>query len=262
MFVRPFFNFTNLHIAVLRSISAVNRHDRKELINEGKAKRLYQIDKPDLLIQEFKDDATAFNGKKRGKIKDKGALNNEISSFLFEYLEGYHIPTHFVKKLSDSEMLVKKLEVIPLEVVVRNIAAGSLCKRYGVKEGLELQYPIIEHYLKSDQLGDPPLNEYHIYAFCLALPEELKTVNRMASKVNAVLKSFFERRGIKLVDFKLEFGRHKGQILLGDEISPDTCRFWDTQTDKKLDKDRFRQDLGDSREAYVEIRDRVCKKVA
>ena len=232
--------------------------EKKELLYEGKAKKLYLTDNPDQLIQEFKDDATAFDGKKKGKIKGKGAINCQISSFLFKYLDSYHVPNHFIEKISDNEMLVKRVEIIPIEVVMRNIASGSLTKRFGIKEGKVLEYPILEHYLKDDKRHDPFINEHHAYAFNYATPDEMKTIERISSKVNAILKSFFQRRGIKLVDFKLEFGRFKGKILLADEISPDTCRFWDAETNKKLDKDRFRQDLGEIEEAYQEILNRVC----
>ena len=228
-----------------------------ELLYEGKAKKLYATDNPDLVIQEFKDDATAFNGKKKGTIKDKGVVNNRISAFIFEFLESYHVPTHFEKVLSDREMLVKKLDIIPVEVVMRNIATGSLVKRYGLEEGKELDYPVLEFYLKDDDLNDPMINEHHAVAFGLATPDEMETISRYATKINAILKSFFIRRKIRLIDFKLEFGRFKDRILLGDEISPDTCRFWDLETGEKLDKDRFRQDLGRVEEAYQEMLNRI-----
>ncbi|NOY78894.1 MAG: phosphoribosylaminoimidazolesuccinocarboxamide synthase [Calditrichaeota bacterium] len=228
-----------------------------ELLYEGKAKKLYATDNPDMVIQEFKDDATAFNGKKKGTIKDKGVVNNKISAFIFEFLESYHVPTHFEKVLSDREMLVKKLDIIPVEVVMRNIATGSLVKRYGLEEGKELDYPVLEFYLKDDELNDPMINEHHAVAFGLATPDEMETISRYATKINAILKSFFIRRKIRLIDFKLEFGRFKDRILLGDEISPDTCRFWDLETGEKLDKDRFRQDLGRVEEAYQEMLNRI-----
>lgn len=228
-----------------------------ELLYEGKAKKMYATDDPDFVIQEFKDDATAFNGKKKGTIKNKGIVNNKISAFIFEFLESYHIPTHFEKVLSDREMLVKKLNIIPVEVVMRNIATGSLVKRYGLEEGKELEYPVLEFYLKNDALDDPMINEHHAVAFGLATPGEMDTISRYGTKINAILKSFFIRRKIRLVDFKLEFGRFKDRIVLGDEISPDTCRFWDLDTGEKLDKDRFRQDLGGIEEAYKEILSRV-----
>lgn len=234
--------------------------EKKELLYEGKAKRLYTTDKENLLIQEFKDDATAFDGAKKGKIPHKGEINNSISSFLFEYLDSYHIPTHFVRKLSATEMLVKQLTIIPIEVVIRNVATGSLTRRYEIPEGTVLEYPILEHYLKNDKLGDPLINEYHAYAFGLATPEEMRSISRVASKVNAILKSFFDRRGLILVDFKLEFGKFNDGIMLGDEISPDTCRIWDKKTNKKLDKDRFRHDLGGVEKAYRELEERVLSR--
>lgn len=234
---------------------------KKGLFIEGRAKRFYRTDVPDLLIQEFVDDGPAFNGKRRVKIKDRGALNNELSSLIFEYLNGYHVQSHFVKKLSANEMLVRRLEIMPLEVVVRNIAAGRLCRNHGLREGQELPHPIIEHYLKNRQLGNPLLNEFHISAFGLATPEELKVINRTASKINAVLKSFFDRRELKLVDFKLEFGRYKGQILVGDEISLDTCRFRDRESNRPIGgRNRIRTGLEDLREAYLELRERLCGK--
>ncbi len=228
-----------------------------DLLYEGKAKKLFSTDNPDLVIQEFKDDATAFNGKKKGTIKNKGVVNNKISAFVFEFLESYHVPTHFEKVLSDREMLVKKLDIVPVEVVMRNIATGSLVKRYGLEEGKELEYPVLEFYLKSDELNDPMINEHHAVAFGLATPDEMETISRYATKINAILKSFFIRRKIRLIDFKLEFGRFKDKIILGDEISPDTCRFWDLETGEKLDKDRFRQDLGGVEEAYEEMLNRI-----
>ena len=226
-------------------------------IYEGKAKILYATDSPDLLIQYFKDEATAFDGKKKGIIQEKGILNNKISSRLFQYLEDKGIPTHFVERPSDREMVVKKLEIIPIEVVVRNIVAGSLAKRMGVEEGMSLKKTILEFYYKSDPLGDPMINDYHIEAFGLARKFEVDILKEMAIEINGYLSKFFDEKGIILVDFKLEFGRHKGQILLGDEITPDGCRLWDKETNEKMDKDRFRRDLGKIEEAYQE----VCRKV-
>lgn len=230
---------------------------RLEKLYEGKAKILYTTDNPDLLIQYFKDEATAFDGKKKGIIQEKGILNNKISSRLFQYLEDKGIPTHFVERPSDREMVVKKLEIIPIEVVVRNIVAGSLAKRMGVEEGMSLKKTILEFYYKSDPLGDPMINDYHIEAFGLARKFEVDILKEMAVEINGHLSKFFDERGIILVDFKLEFGRHKGQILLGDEITPDGCRLWDKETKEKMDKDRFRRDLGKIEEAYQE----VCRKV-
>ncbi|MFQ5824852.1 MAG: phosphoribosylaminoimidazolesuccinocarboxamide synthase [bacterium] len=235
---------------------------KKKKYYEGKAKILFKTDNEDLLIQEFKDDATAFDGVKKGKIKGKGVINNQISTYLFNYLESYHIPTHFVKTLSDNSMIIKILDMMPLEVVMRNIATGSLVKRYGVKEGQEIEHPILEYYLKDDKKHDPMLNEHHILAFGYASSEELKLIERYAQKINAVLKSFFYRRNLLLVDFKLEFGRNKsGKIMLADEISPDTCRLWDIETGEKLDKDRFRHSLGKVEEAYEQVRKRIFKEV-
>jgi phosphoribosylaminoimidazole-succinocarboxamide synthase len=232
--------------------------EKRELIYEGKAKRVYTTDNPDLVIQYFKDDATAFNAKKRGTIVEKGIVNNELSETFFRLLEREGIPTHFVERLNDREMLVKRLDIIPVETVVRNIIAGSLAKRLGLEEGKPLPTPIVEYYYKSDPLDDPMINEWHVTVLGMATAAELKTLTDMALKINAVLHGFLESKGILLVDGKLEFGRHHGQVLLGDEICPDTCRFWDATTRKKLDKDRFRQDLGGIEEAYHEVHRRVC----
>jgi phosphoribosylaminoimidazole-succinocarboxamide synthase len=232
--------------------------EKRELIYEGKAKRVYTTDNPDLVIQYFKDDATAFNAKKRGTIVSKGILNNEISETFFRLLEREGVPTHFVERLNDREMLVKRLDIIPVETVVRNIIAGSLARRLGLEEGKSLPEPIVEYYYKSDPLDDPMINQWHVTVLGMATAAELKTLTDMALKINAVLRGFLESKGILLVDGKLEFGRHHGQVLLGDEICPDTCRFWDATTRKKLDKDRFRQDLGGIEEAYHEVHRRVC----
>jgi phosphoribosylaminoimidazole-succinocarboxamide synthase len=230
----------------------------KKLIYEGKAKKIYSTDKPDVYLQEFKDDATAFNGLKKDKIAHKGELNNQISSRIFEHLKENGIPTHFIEKISDTEMLVKKVDIIKVEVVCRNIAAGSLVKKFGFTEGEELKNPIVEYYLKSDELGDPLFTKEHIFLLNLADKYELGTIKKMALRTNDLLKEFFIDKGIKLVDFKLEFGKDKnGNIILADEISPDTCRLWDSQTNKKLDKDRFRFDLGEVEEAYMEIKNRI-----
>ena len=232
--------------------------EKRELIYEGKAKRVYSTDNPDLVIQYFKDDATAFNAKKRGTIVSKGVLNNEMSATFFQLLEHEGVPTHFVERLTDREMLVKRLHIIPVETVVRNIIAGSLAKRLGLEEGKSLPAPIVEYYYKSDALDDPMINQWHVTVLGMATEAELKTLTDMALQVNAVLRGFLAQKGILLVDGKLEFGRHHGRILLGDEICPDTCRFWDSVTRKKLDKDRFRQDLGGVEEAYHEVHRRVC----
>ena len=226
-------------------------------IYEGKAKILYDTDKPDLVLQEFKDDATAFDATKRGTIKQKGIINNEISCALFQLLESKGIPTHFVKKLSDREMLVKKLDIVLVEVTIRNISAGGLSKLLGMEEGIVLKSPLLEYHYKKDELHDPLINDYHIEMLGLATPKEMKKIKDYSFSVNEILKDFFSKAGLKLVDFKLEFGRHKGKMLLGDEISPDTCRLWDKKTNEKLDKDRFRRDLGKIEEAYQEVLKRI-----
>ena len=231
--------------------------EKREQFYEGKAKKLYTTDDPDLVIQYFKDDATAFNAKKRGTIEDKGILNNRMSEIFFNLLSKEGVKNHFVKRLSDREMLVKRLDIIPVETVVRNILAGSLAKRLGLEEGRDLPFPLVEFYYKSDPLDDPLILEDHAIAFDFAKPEELKTIRAMALKINETLKSFLDARGILLVDAKYEFGRHKGEVILGDEICPDTCRFWDKQTREKLDKDRFRRDLGGVEEAYREMERRL-----
>ncbi|MFQ5648838.1 MAG: phosphoribosylaminoimidazolesuccinocarboxamide synthase [bacterium] len=233
---------------------------KKKKLYEGKAKIIYETDNEELLIQEFKDDASAFDGAKKGKIKAKGVVNNQVSGHMFTYLENYHIPTHFVSQYSDNAMVVHRLEMIPVEVVMRNLATGSLVKRYGVEEGKELDHPILEFYLKDDAKHDPMINEDHVVAFGHANEEEVKLIKRYTQKINAILKSFFFRRNMLLVDFKLEFGRNKsGKLKLGDEISPDTCRFWDAESGEKLDKDRFRHDLGNAEDAYQEVLKRVFK---
>ena len=230
-------------------------------IYEGKAKKVYETDNPDLFIVEYKDSATAFNGLKKGEIQDKGVYNNRISSILFEYLGQNGIPTHFVERLSEREQLVKRLQIIPIEVVVRNVAAGSLAKRLGLPEGTPMATTVLEFYYKSDELGDPMINDYHIRAINLATEDEVLALSRMALRVNELLTGHLKDQGLSLIDFKLEFGRHKGEILLGDEISPDTCRFWDTKTNEKLDKDRFRRDLGGVEEAYQEVLRRIEGRV-
>jgi len=231
--------------------------DRLEQMYEGKAKKVYRTNDPDLFIIDFKDDATAFNGLKKGTIEDKGVLNNLISTRFFEVLQEKGIPSHFVERLNDREMLVKGLEIIPVEVVVRNVVAGSLAKRLGLEEGISFASPVLEFYYKRDDLGDPLINEYVVFALKLATPEQIAEITDLALKINQVLQEFLQSRGIELVDFKLEFGVHQGKVLLGDEISPDTCRFWDLETREKLDKDRFRRDLGQVEEAYAEIWRRI-----
>ena len=226
-------------------------------IYEGKAKILYTTKDEDLLIQYFKDEATAFNAQKKGMIDQKGVMNNGIASKIFEYLQSQGITTHYVKTLNDREMLVKKVSIVPIEVIIRNRAAGSLCRMFGLQEGLILACPILEFCYKDDSLGDPLMNEYHIRALKLATDEEIKKISSMAFQINELLKKFFLKLNIELIDFKIELGRYKGDIILADEISPDTCRLWEVGTGKKLDKDRFRRDLGNIEEAYQEVLRRV-----
>ena len=230
---------------------------KREMFYEGKAKKLYTTSDPDLVIQYFKDDATAFNAKKRGTIEDKGVMNNRMSELFFTLLERAGVRTHFVRRLDDREMLCKRLDIVPVETVVRNIVAGSMAKRLGREEGQSLKQPVVEYYYKSDPLDDPLIYPEHAIEFGWATASEIEQIKSLALKVNEVLKRFLDERGVLLVDFKLEFGRHRGEILLGDEICPDTCRFWDKQTRQKLDKDRFRRDLGGVEEAYHEMLRRV-----
>ena len=233
---------------------------RKEQIYEGKAKKVYATENPELLIVSYKDDATAFNGLKKGTIPGKGVINNRMSNLLMQRLEKAGIPTHFVRQLSDRETLVKRVSIVPLEVIIRNIAAGSFSKRYGVDEGFVFETPTIEISYKNDELGDPLLNEYHAIAMKLATREEIATIKRYAFGVNEQLKAFWAECGVTLVDFKLEFGRlPDGSIVLADEISPDTCRLWDSITHEKLDKDRFRRDLGGVENAYAEVMKRLTE---
>jgi phosphoribosylaminoimidazole-succinocarboxamide synthase len=231
--------------------------EKLEMFYEGKAKKLYTTPDPDLVIAHFKDDATAFNAKKRGTIEDKGVINNRMSELFFGLLEKNGVKTHFIRRLNERDMLCKRLDIVPVETVVRNIVAGSMAKRLGREEGEDLKAPIVEYYYKSDPLDDPLIYAEHAILFGWATESELKTIHALALKVKDILRRFLDERGIILVDFKLEFGRHKGEILLGDEICPDTCRFWDKATRKKLDKDRFRRDLGDVEEAYHEMLRRV-----
>jgi phosphoribosylaminoimidazole-succinocarboxamide synthase len=231
-----------------------------EMIYEGKAKRVYATDDPKLLIVDYKDDATAFNGEKRGTIVGKGVINNQMSNRLMRRLEQAGVPTHFVEELSERETLVRRVEIVPLEVIVRNRSAGSFSKRYGVEEGRVFDAPTIEFSYKNDALGDPLINSSHVIALGLAAPEELELIRRYAFRVNEVLSALWASRGITLVDIKLEFGRlADGTIVLADEISPDTCRLWDSATGKKLDKDRFRRDLGGVEDAYAEVMRRLCE---
>jgi phosphoribosylaminoimidazole-succinocarboxamide synthase len=231
--------------------------EKKEQLYEGKAKKVFATDDQDLLIVSYKDDATAFNGQKKGQIADKGVVNNIMSNILFRILEDAGVPTHFVEQLSDRETLVKKVDILPLEVIIRNVAAGSFSKRYGVPEGSPLARTVLEFSYKNDALGDPLINDDHILALELSAEEQLAQVRTYAFKVNEVMKAFFLARGLKLIDFKIEFGLYKGTVILADEISPDTCRLWDTETNEKMDKDRFRRDLGQVEETYQAVLGRV-----
>lgn len=231
--------------------------DMKNFIYEGKAKRVFNTEVEDEVLVYYKDDATAFNGEKKASIASKGILNNTICCIIFEMLNKNGVKTHFVKKISDREQICKKVEIVPLEVIVRNIAAGSMAKKYGVEEGTELKTPVFEISYKNDALGDPLMNDYHAIALGIATREELDYIYAQAAKVNELLSDFFIKQGIKLVDFKLEFGKYKGEIILADEVSPDTCRLWDVKTGEKLDKDRFRRELGDLVEGYKKVLERI-----
>lgn len=226
---------------------------------EGKAKKIYATDEKNKVIIYYKDDATAFNGAKKASIDEKGVLNNEITSILFKLLEDNGIETHFIEKLNDREQVCKKVSIVPLEVIVRNVAAGSMAKRYGLKEGTALKTTVLELSYKNDELGDPLMNDYHAVAMGIVTFEELNYIYEQALKVNDILKDFYTKENIKLVDFKLEFGKFNGKIILADEVSPDTCRFWDMTTGEKLDKDRFRRNLGDLVQGYREILNRMQK---
>ena len=233
----------------------------KKPLYEGKAKQIYATENPDEVLVYYRDDATAGNGAKKGTIADKGIMNNKIASFFFKLLKENGVDNHFVSMPSDREMLVKSLKILPLEVVVRNIAAGSLAKRLGLEEGTKMAYPVVELYYKNDELGDPLINNFHIKAIGIATAEQVAEVEGIALKVNEILTKYLATKNIELIDFKLEFGLHKGQVLLGDEISPDTCRFWDTVTKEKLDKDRLRRDLGNVEDAYKEVLHRLTGEV-
>ena len=235
---------------------------KKEQLYEGKAKKVFATDDPEFLIVSYKDDATAFNGLKKGTIIGKGVINNRMSNLLMQRLEKAGIPTHFIKELSDRETLVKKVSIVPLEVIVRNIAAGSFSKRYGVEEGFVFETPTIEFSYKNDELGDPLMDEYHAIAMKIATEEEIETIKKYAFGINEQLKAFWAECGVILVDFKLEFGRlMDGTIVLADEISPDTSRLWDSKTGEKLDKDRFRRDLGGVEDAYAEVMKRLTEHI-
>ncbi len=235
--------------------------EKRDQIYEGKAKIVYNTDDPDLVIQYFKDDATAFNAAKKGTVANKGIINNKISTKVFEFLAKEGIPTHFEKRLSDREMLIKRVEIVPVEVIIRNRAAGSLCRIFGLEEGMKLDSTVLEFCYKRDDLNDPLMNEYHIQALKLASKEEIETIKKYTFKINELMTKFFASLKLELIDFKLEFGRYKGEIILADEISPDTCRLWEVGTGRKLDKDRFRHDLGNIEEAYQEVLSRVEKLV-
>lgn len=227
--------------------------EKKELLYEGKAKRVYTTDDPDLLIVSYKDDATAFDGTKKGTIVGKGAINNRMTNHIFKLFEKEQIPTHYVEELNDRETVVKKVEIIPLEVIIRNVSAGSFAKKLGMEEGIVLASPTLEFSYKNDDLHDPFINDYYALALGLATKEEIAVIEQYALKVNEVMKKYFDSLGIMLVDFKIEFGRYHDQVILADEVSPDTCRLWDKETHEKLDKDRFRRDMGNVEDAYEEV---------
>ena len=233
---------------------------KKEQLYEGKAKKVFATNDPDVVLVSYKDDATAFNGLKKGTIQGKGVVNNICSNHLFKMLEGKGIETHYIEEISDTDTLVKKVAIVPIEVIVRNIAAGSLSKRLGIEEGTVLPSTVLEFCYKNDDLGDPMINDYHALAMNLATAEELETIKKISFAVNDALRAYLKDINIDLIDFKLEFGRYKGRIILADEISPDTCRFWDTVTREKLDKDRFRRDLGGVEDAYQEVLSRLMGK--
>ena len=230
---------------------------KTEQLYEGKAKKVFATNNPDYVIVDYKDDATAFNGEKKGTIRGKGVVNNKMTNFMFKQLEAAGVPTHLVEELSDRETLVKHVEIVPLEVIVRNVAAGSFSKKLGIAEGTPLKRPTLEFSYKNDDLGDPFINDYYALGLGLATQEEIDDITKYAFKVNEFMLGFFKNIGIDLIDFKIEFGRFHGKIILADEISPDTCRFWDSKTHEKLDKDRFRRDMGGVEEAYQEMMKRI-----
>ncbi len=231
--------------------------EKKEQLYEGKAKKVFLTEDPDVLIVSYKDDATAFNGLKKGTIAGKGAINNRMTNLLLQKIEAAGVPTHYIEELNDRETAVRRVEIVPLEVIVRNVAAGSFSKRLGVAEGKELAEPTIEFSYKNDELGDPLINSYFAKALNLATSDEIEEIKKYAFMVNDILKAEFLRAGLRLIDFKIEFGRSHGKIILADEISPDTCRLWDGKTGEKMDKDRFRRDLGNVEEAYIEVAKRL-----
>ncbi|MGN0696296.1 MAG: phosphoribosylaminoimidazolesuccinocarboxamide synthase [Oscillospiraceae bacterium] len=232
-------------------------YEKKEQLYEGKAKKVFATDDPDIVIVDYKDDATAFNGEKKGTIRGKGVVNNKMTNYMFKLLEKEGIPTHLIEELSDRETAVKKVEIVPLEVIVRNVAAGSFSKKLGIAEGTPLKQPTLEFSYKNDDLGDPFINDYYALGLGLATKEEIADITKYAFAVNDFMLKFFKEHNIDLIDFKIEFGRFHGKILLADEISPDTCRFWDSTTHEKLDKDRFRRDMGGVEEAYQEMMKRI-----
>ncbi len=227
--------------------------ENKDLLYEGKAKKVFTTEDPDALIVSYKDDATAFDGQKKGTIVGKGAINNRMTNHIFKLLEAEGVPTHLIEELSDRETVVKKVEIVPLEVIIRNFSAGSFAKKMGMEEGIQLKCPTLEFSYKNDDLHDPFINSYYALALDLAAQEEIDVISKYAFKVNEVMRKYFAGLGIELIDFKLEFGRFHGQIILADEVSPDTCRLWDKETHEKLDKDRFRRDLGNVEDAYEEV---------
>lgn len=230
---------------------------KMEQLYEGKAKKVYATDDSDLVIVDYKDDATAFNGEKKGTIVGKGVINNRMTNYIFQEIEKAGVPTHFVKEISDRETEVKRVEIVPLEVIIRNVAAGSFSKKLGIEEGTKLLAPTLEFSYKDDALGDPMINDYYAIAIGAATREEIEKITEYAFKVNEFMKAFFLEAGIELIDFKLEFGRFHGKIILADEVSPDTCRLWDSKTHEKLDKDRFRRDMGNVEDAYQEVFKRI-----
>jgi phosphoribosylaminoimidazole-succinocarboxamide synthase len=234
--------------------------EKLDMLYEGKAKKVFKTIDEELLIIEYKDDATAFNGIKKGSISGKGVINNKMTNIIFKYLAENGIETHLMEELGERESLVKKVSIVPLEVIVRNVAAGSFSTKYGIEEGTILLSPVLEFSYKNDELGDPMINDMQIIAIGLASKEELSDISAKALRINELMKSYFMERGIKLIDFKIEFGRYKGKIILADEVSPDTCRLWDAETNEKLDKDRFRRDLGGIEEAYEEVWKRITSR--
>ena len=227
--------------------------EKKEMLYEGKAKKVYTTEDPDVLIVSYKDDATAFDGQKKGTIVGKGAINNRMTNHVFKLLEAEGVPTHLIEEINDRETVVKKVEIVPLEVIIRNFSAGSFAKKMGMEEGILLKCPTLEFSYKNDDLHDPFINSYYALALDLATQEEIDAISRYAFKVNEVMQKYFAGLGIELIDFKIEFGRYHGEIILADEVSPDTCRLWDKETHEKLDKDRFRRDLGNVEDAYNEV---------